>query len=102
DLERFGYGADQLQRGERDEHFRALMRFQVERARHYYKASEPLIPLLRPAGRAVFQVMSRTYRGLLDLIEQRDYDVFSRSLRLSTWHKMGLYVQARPVRWEWV
>ena len=35
-------------------------------------------PLLRPAGRAVFLVMLRTYRGLLDAIERRDYDVFSR------------------------
>jgi 15-cis-phytoene synthase len=34
DLLRFGYELEQLQRGERDERFRALMRFQVERARH--------------------------------------------------------------------
>jgi len=46
--------------------------------------------------------MSRTYRGLLDAIERRDYDVFSSRVRLSAWHKMALAVQALPVRWGWV
>jgi phytoene synthase len=63
--------------------FRALMRFQVERARHFYDGGWQLLPLLRPAGRAIFLVMARTYRGLLDAIERRDNDVFSSRVRLS-------------------
>ena len=43
--------------------------------------------------------MSRTYRGLLDAIEKRDYDVFSSRVRLSRWRKIWLAVQALPVRW---
>lgn len=99
DLNRFGYQPEQLGRGEQDERFRALMRFQAERARSYYEASRPLLPLLPPAGRAVFQVMSRTYRGLLDAIEGRDFDVFSSRVKLSAWKKLGFAVQALPVRW---
>jgi len=99
DLERFGYTEEQLRRGDRDERFRRLMRFQVERARSYYEAARPLAGLLRPAGRAVFLVMARTYRGLLEAIEQRDYDVFSGRVRLSRWHKMWLALRALPVRW---
>src|SRR5262249_35722932 len=87
DLKRFGYSSEQLSRGERNEAFRALMRFEVERARSYYEAGQPLAALLQPPGRAVFQVMTRTYRGLLEAIERRDYDVFSRRVRLSKWHK---------------
>jgi phytoene synthase len=102
DLERFGYSSERLQRGERDEPFRALMRFEVERARRYYEGSWPLVPLLAPAGRAVFLVMARTYRGLLDLIEQRDYDVFSRRVRLPSWRKLWLVFQALPVRCGWL
>ncbi len=101
DLERFGYSLPQLHRGERDERFRALMRFQIERARRYYDAAGPLSELLPPAGRAVFQVMLRTYRGLLDAIEQRDYDVFSGRVSLSRWRKLRLVVQALPARWGW-
>jgi phytoene synthase len=101
DLRRFGYGEGQLRRGERDAAFRDLMRFEVGRAREYYEKSKPLIGMLRPAGRAVFLVLSRTYRGLLQAIERRDYDVFSGRVRLSMCHKAWLAVRALPVRWGW-
>ena len=45
--------------------------------------------------------LKTTYRGLLDVIEQRNYDVFSSRVRLSKWHKLGLALQALPVRWGW-
>jgi phytoene synthase len=101
DLDRFGYDEERLRRGERDAAFRALMGFEVRRARAFYDAAGPLGGLLRPAGRAVFQVMLRTYRGLLDAIEGRDYDVFSSRVRLSGWRKLLLALQALPVRWGW-
>jgi 15-cis-phytoene synthase len=101
DLRRFGYFEDQLARGERCAAFRALMRFEVERTRGYYEAATPLVRLLQPAGRAVFLIMSRTYRGLLEAIERRDYDVFTRRVRLSRWHKLWLAARALPVRWGW-
>jgi phytoene synthase len=102
DLERFGYSPEQLQRGERNEDFRRLMRFEAERAYQYYEASRPLAELLRAPGRAVFVVMLRTYRGLLDAIVRRDYDVFSRRVRLGTWRKLWLAAQALPIRWGWL
>jgi phytoene synthase len=102
DLERFGYDVEALRRGLRDERFRALMRFEVERARSYYEAAWPLAPLLEPAGRAVFLAMTRTYRALLDAIERRDYDVFSHRIRVNGWHKLLLMLQVLPVRWGWI
>jgi phytoene synthase len=101
DLERFGYDEEQLRRGERNERFRALMRFQVARARGYYEAAMPLLHHLAPAGRAVFWVMTHTYRGLLDAIERRDYDVYSSRVRLSGWRKCCLALRALPLRWGW-
>jgi phytoene synthase len=101
DLRNFGYRLEQLHRGERDDRFRALMRFQVERARQYYDGARPLSAYLPPPGRAMFQVMVRTYRGLLDVIEERDYDVFSSRVSLSGWRKLGLVVQAVPTRLGW-
>jgi phytoene synthase len=102
DLDRFGYPPAALAQGLRDERFRELMRFQVARARGYYEQAEPLAPLLRPAGRAVFLVMLRTYRGLLEAIVRRDYDVFSSRVRLSRLHKLWLATRALPVRWGWL
>ena len=75
------------------------MRFEVERAAAYYRDAEPLAPLLRPAGRAVFLTMLRTYRGLLDEIVRRDYDVFSSRVRLSRVHKLWLVARALPMSW---
>jgi len=102
DLERFGYDPQRLQRGERDESFRALMRFQVQRAQRYYASAWPLVPLLSPAGRAVFLVMARTYQGLVQLIERRDYDVFSKRLRVPRWRKLWLVIRALPIRCGWL
>ena len=102
DLDRFGYDADRLERGLRDDAFRALMQFQVQRAHGFYDAGWRLVPLLAPAGRAVFLMMARTYRGLLDEIERRDYDVFSSRVRLSRWKKVRLAVGVLPVRLGWM
>jgi phytoene synthase len=45
--------------------------------------------------------MARTYRGLLDVMERRDYDVFSSRVRLSSWRKLYYALRALPVRWGW-
>jgi phytoene synthase len=99
DLDRFRYTAEDLAAGRRDDRFRALMRFEIERARGFYDAAWPLVPLLSPPGRAVFLVMARTYRGLLDAIEERDYDVFSGRVKVSSWRKLFFALRALPVRW---
>jgi 15-cis-phytoene synthase len=101
DLERFGYAADRLHRNERDESYRALMRFEIDRARGLYDAAWPLVPLLRPPGRAVFLVMARTYRALLDEMQRRDYDVFSQRIRVGRCRKLLLALSAVPARLGW-
>jgi phytoene synthase len=101
DLVRFGYSQEELRQGARGDRFTELMRFQVERANGYYDAALPLAERLRPAGRAVFLVMLQTYRGLLDEIVRRDYDVFSTRVRLSRLHKLWLAARALPISWGW-
>jgi phytoene synthase len=102
DLKRFGYRPEDFAAGVRGEAFRQLMRFEAGRAYGYYAAAAPLAGLLPPAGRAVFLVMTRTYRALLDAIVRRDYDVFSTRVRLSRAHKLLLAARALPVRWGWM
>jgi phytoene synthase len=99
ELDRFQYGPDQILRREANESFRSLMRFQVQRARSYYLAAEPLLELLPPPGRAVYRVMQGTYRGVLEAIEQRDYDVLHGRVRLSTLRKLVIVAEALPMRW---
>ncbi len=101
DIARFGYTVAKLQHAERDEGFRELMRFEVARARGFYDAALPLAPLLRRAGRSVFLLMARTYRALLDVMERRNYDVFSSRVRVSRWRKLILLGRSLPARWGW-
>jgi 15-cis-phytoene synthase len=101
DLKRFGYDVERLKRGERDAHFRELMRFQIARTRCFYDAAWPLVPLLQPAGRTVFLAMARTYRAILDVIERRDFDVFSSRVQVSRRRKVLLALGALPARWGW-
>lgn len=102
DLIHFGYEPAQLAQGQINERFKDLMRFEVERARGFYRTAWPLTRLLAPAGRSVFLVMARTYRALLDAIERRQYDVFSSRVRLSPWKKALLAFSALPVRLGWM
>src|SRR5262249_59513640 len=81
---------------------RPLLASGAGRPRRYYAAAVPLAGMLRPAGRAVFLVMLRTYRGLLDEIERRDYDVFRERVRLSRLRKLWLAARALPARWGWI
>jgi len=98
DLNRFGCSVEQLGCvGEPA--YRELMAFEVERARSYYAAAESLSQYLTRTGRAVFQVMLSTYRGILDEIERRGYDVLSSPIRIGRWTKLRLALKALPVRW---
>jgi phytoene synthase len=101
DLARFGCPEESLRGGPRGEAFTALMRFEAERAYGYYAEAISLVDLLEPPGRAVFLVMLRTYRGLLDEIVARGYDVFRERVRLPAWRKLWLVARALPVRFGW-
>jgi len=79
DLERFDCSPDhlaQLYWNQRcDDRFRALMRFQVARAHHYYVLGMTGIWLLPRDYRFPILVASRLYRRILTVIEHRNYDV---------------------------
>jgi phytoene synthase len=78
ELERFGYSEEQLLAGVMNDPWRALMRFQLQRAREWFARSEAGVRWLSPDARWPVWTSLRLYRGILDVIEQHDYDVFNR------------------------
>ena len=82
ELARFGYSPEELRalavRGRQDDRFRALMRFQIERARGYYARGLAGVWLLPREGRPAILVAGRLYRAILDAIEGSGYDVLRR------------------------
>ena len=76
DLERFGYSEEDLMAGRLNDAWRALMAFQLERAREWFARSEAGVRWLSADARWPVWTSLRLYRGILDAIEQLDYDVF--------------------------
>lgn len=87
DLERFGVTQAHLEQAKVDDAWRALMRFEVGRARALMLSGAPLA--LRLPGRIGWELRLVVHGGLriLERIEAADYDVFRRrpQLRLSDW-----------------
>lgn len=102
DLEAFGYSPERLRQGVCDPAFREMMRFEIARARDFYRSGWRLVPCLSPAGQAVFLMMARTYRQLLCEIENRDYDVFRSRAKVPRWKKLMFALAALPARFELV
>jgi phytoene synthase len=77
DLQRFGYSEEELLAGTLNDSWRELMRFQVDRAREWFARSEAGVRWLAPDARWPVWASLRLYRGILDVIEELDYDVFN-------------------------
>ena len=82
DLAAFGVDPAQLDRGIADQRWRALMAFEVQRARALMLGGAPLAARL--PGRIGWELRLVVQGGLriLDRIEQVDYDVFTRRPQL--------------------
>jgi phytoene synthase len=76
DLAQFNYTEADLFNGVVDERWRALMRFQIQRARNYYAQAEAGIRALSPDARFPVWAALMLYRKILNVIERNDYDVF--------------------------
>jgi phytoene synthase len=53
-----------------------FMVFQLERAEHYYQQAQPGIALLHPQSRFAISAASRIYGGILEQIQQNDFNPF--------------------------
>ena len=77
DIEKFNYSEEKLLKGEINKQWKALMNFQLTRARNWFQKSEDGIKWLSSDARWPVWTSLRLYRGILDSIERLDYDVFN-------------------------
>ena len=86
DLAQFGYVRADVLRGDigGQDRWRALMAFEIARARTLYDAAMPGIALLAPDARPCATACAVGYAGILTAIESIDYDTFSTRARLGT------------------
>jgi phytoene synthase len=93
DLRQCGYSREELLAGTVNDAFLDLMRFEIERAKQFYRGAAGLCDWLDPDGRRIFGLMTATYRQLLKQIEDRPADVLRRRVRLSSLTKLRLFAQ---------
>jgi phytoene synthase len=77
DIEEFNYSEEELLKGKINKQWKALMNFQLTRAREWFQKSEDGIKWLSSDARWPVWTSLRLYRGILDSIERLDYDVFN-------------------------
>jgi len=77
EIEEFNYSEEKLLKGEINNQWKKLMKFQLSRARDWFHKSEDGIKWLSPDARWPVWTSLRLYRGILDSIERLDYDVFN-------------------------
>jgi phytoene synthase len=89
-MERFGVTSAELNQQHVTPGFKALMAFQVQRAREFYdKALAALPPVDRRSQRPGL-IMAAIYRALLDEIERDGFRVLDRRLSLTPLRKAWL------------
>ena len=81
DLERFGCTEDDL-RGGRSDRVLALLRYECGRARHYYDMARAMLPETDRRRLVAAEIIGAIYFAILRRIERRDYDVFSKVVRV--------------------
>ncbi len=94
DLRRFGVTESELLKGAYNDRFRALMAFESERARDFYRAAALALPPEDRPSMLAAEAMRLIYSALLEQIVRSGYRVFDRRHRLSTPRKLYLVGRA--------
>jgi phytoene synthase len=79
---------------------RALLESIAERAEHYYRSAQKLLPLIDRESRPALWVLVSIYHVLLSRIERADYDVFTRRASVPTPRKIAILL-AGVARMGW-
>ena len=90
DLRRFNVEAKALTNGDAASAFRPVLEFEAQRAQEFYRAADELMPLLDDDSQPALWTLVQIYHRLLDRIAERNYDVFTEKVRLSTAEKVSI------------
>lgn len=89
DLKRFNYSEADLFNGVLDSRYKNLMKFQIARARRYFRQAQKGVPLLSEDSRLPVQASLDMYSQILDALEKNDYDNFNRRAYISKTRKLA-------------
>ncbi len=101
EMEQYGVGENHLSASWASDEFKGLMRFQVKRARLYFRKGLPLVNHIHGFLKVDVALFSRGGLAILDKVEQLDYDTLRKRPTLSKIEKVRLFLSTLVVhRWK--
>lgn len=90
DLKKFQVSAEQIRRLEFDDKLEALLRFEYERAKHYFEVAARLLPKEDRRRMLAAEMMAQIYLEILEKIRLRRFRVFEGRVSLSKFRKLAI------------
>ena len=90
DLEKFNLSASELLAAPDPLRFRPVLALEADRAREFYASGHALIPYIAEDSQPALWVLVTIYRRLLEKIAEKEYDVFTSKVTLSTSEKLRI------------
>lgn len=90
ELEIFGVTEEMLFRKEHTKEVKALIKYQVDRARSYYNSAEEGISMLSRDSRLPVWLARFNYARILDKVEDKDYQILNERVYLNTTEKLSI------------
>jgi 15-cis-phytoene synthase len=88
DLAKFGLSAQELLSNPDPARFRPLLALEADRAREFYTSGDQLLDYIAEDSQPALWVLINIYRSLLEKIAEKQYDVFTAKVALSTSEKL--------------
>jgi phytoene synthase len=96
-LRLFGVTRESLATGVVDGRVRRLLAYEIARCRELFRSAEPGIRLLHPTSRDCIRTAFTLYEGILDAIEDADYQVLDRRVAVPITRRLAV---AGPGWWQ--
>jgi squalene synthase HpnC len=93
-MAKFGVSENDIANRQATPQFRALLKFEVERAREWFQRGLPLAKMVDRSLALDIELFSRGGQAILDSIERQDYDVLTRRPVISKPRKLWLVARA--------
>ncbi|GIH11098.1 phytoene synthase [Rhizocola hellebori] len=92
DMALFGVTTADLHRREATPDIKELIRYEIARAREHYAKAALGVPLLDRTSQACIRTAFHLYAGILDEVENADFDVFAKRVRVPTTKRLRVAV----------
>jgi len=90
DLAKFQISGSELVTTPDPARFRPVLALEADRAREFYSSGDALIPYVAEDSQPALWVLLTIYRSLLEKIAEKQYDVFTAKISLSTSEKLRI------------